>query len=78
MENDIRPEYKHLQTEIDAVAKTMDAEALKAIYLREGIPWLEFVPSETNKPDIWYRSCNPENSDAPKFAIDALNESKSE
>lgn len=77
-EPDIIPQLKHCQAEVDEASRNNDVEALKRIFKREGIECVEFVPSEKNKPDIWYGSCNPDDSDAPKFSVHAQKENKLE
>jgi hypothetical protein len=67
-EPDIIPQLKHCQDEVDDALRRQDIEELKKIFKREGIPWLEFDPNGKYKPDIWYGSCNPDDSDAPMFS----------
>lgn len=53
-EFDIMPELKHCEDEVNAACINQDIEALKAIFIREGVEWVEFVPSGKYKPDTWY------------------------
>lgn len=38
---DIIPELRHCRDEFDAAARVGDIEAIKAIFKREGLPWVE-------------------------------------
>lgn len=39
----IRPELRHVAEEVDTAIRSGDTEAVKAIFIREGVPWIDVI-----------------------------------